>query len=64
VNRAQALVACQVCGVVTATLRILYVFVALDVGSHRPLSRSVFRFAAHTDERVNADIEGWIVGIA
>jgi transposase InsO family protein len=32
-NHAQALVACDFCVVVTATFRILYVFVALEVGS-------------------------------
>ena len=34
-NHAQALVACDFCVVVTATFRILYVFVALEVGSRR-----------------------------
>jgi putative transposase len=36
-NHAQALVACEFCVVVTATLRKLYVIVALDVGSRRLL---------------------------
>jgi putative transposase len=36
-NHAQALVACDFCVVVTATFRILYVFVALEVGSRRLL---------------------------
>lgn len=36
-NYAQALVACDFCVVVTATFRILYVFVALEVGSRRLL---------------------------
>jgi len=34
-NHAHALVACDFCVVVTATFRILYVFVALEVGSRR-----------------------------
>lgn len=34
-NHAQALVACDFCVLVTATFRILYVFVALEVGSRR-----------------------------
>ncbi len=34
-NHAQALVACDFCVAVTATFRILYVFVALEVGSRR-----------------------------
>jgi putative transposase len=34
-NHAQALVACDFCVVVTATFRMLYVFVALEVGSRR-----------------------------
>ena len=34
-NHAQALVACDFCVVVTATFRVLYVFVALEVGSRR-----------------------------
>lgn len=36
-NHAQALVACDFCVVVTARFRILYVFVALEVGSRRLL---------------------------
>jgi hypothetical protein len=36
-NHAQALVACDFCVVVTATFRVLYVFVALEVGSRRLL---------------------------
>ena len=36
-NHAQALVACDFCAVVTATFRIVYVFVALEVGSRRLL---------------------------
>jgi putative transposase len=36
-NHAQALVACDFCVVVTATFRLLYVFVALEVGSRRLL---------------------------
>ena len=34
-NHAQALVACDFCVTVTATFRVLYVFVALEVGSRR-----------------------------
>jgi putative transposase len=34
-NHAQALVACDFCVVVTASFRVLYVFVALEVGSRR-----------------------------
>jgi putative transposase len=40
-NHAQALVACDFCVVVTATFRILYVFVALEVGSRRLLHVNV-----------------------
>ena len=40
-NHAQALVACDFCVVVTATLRVLYVFVALEVGSRRLLHVNV-----------------------
>jgi putative transposase len=40
-NHAQALVACDFCGVVTATFRVLYVFVALEVGSRRLLHANV-----------------------
>lgn len=36
-NHAEALVACDFCVVVTATFRVLYVFVALEVGSRRLL---------------------------
>jgi putative transposase len=36
-NHAQALVACDFCVVVTATFRVLHVFVALEVGSRRLL---------------------------
>jgi transposase InsO family protein len=36
-NHAQAVVTCDFCVVVTATLRILYVFVALEIGSRRLL---------------------------
>jgi len=36
-NHAQALVACDFCVVVTATFRVLYVFVALEIGSRRLL---------------------------
>ena len=40
-NHAQALVACDFCVVVTATFRVLYVFVALEVGSRRLLHVNV-----------------------
>jgi putative transposase len=40
-NHAQALVACDFCVAVTATFRVLYVFVALDVGSRRLLHVNV-----------------------
>ncbi len=40
-NHAQALVACDFCVAVTATFRILYVFVALEVGSRRLLHVNV-----------------------
>jgi hypothetical protein len=36
-NHAQAVVACDFCVAVTATFRVLYVFVALEVGSRRLL---------------------------
>jgi transposase InsO family protein len=36
-NHAQAIVACDFCVVVTATFRVLYVFVALELGSRRLL---------------------------
>ncbi len=42
-NHALALVACDFCVVVTATFRILYVFVALEVGSRRLLHVNVTR---------------------
>jgi putative transposase len=40
-NHAQALVACDFCVVVTATFRVLYVFVALEIGSRRLLHLNV-----------------------
>jgi len=40
-NHAQALVACDFCVVVTAAFRVLYVFVALEVGSRRLLHINV-----------------------
>jgi transposase InsO family protein len=42
-NHAQALVACDFCVVVTATFHILYVFVALEIGSRRLLHINVTR---------------------
>ena len=36
-NHAVALVACDFCVVVTATCRVLYVFVAIEIGSRRLL---------------------------
>jgi hypothetical protein len=42
-THAQALVACDFCVVVTATFRVLYVFVALEVGSRRLLPTSTSR---------------------
>lgn len=42
-NHVQALVACDFCVAVTATFRILYVFVALEVGSRRLLHVNVTR---------------------
>lgn len=40
-NHAQALVACDFCVVVTATFRVLYVFVAIGIGSRRLLHLNV-----------------------
>jgi transposase InsO family protein len=40
-NHAQAIVACDFCVAVTATFRVLYVFVALEVGSRRLLHVNV-----------------------
>jgi hypothetical protein len=40
-NHAQAVVACNFCVAVTATFRVLYVFVAMEIGSRRLLHVNV-----------------------
>jgi hypothetical protein len=42
-NHAQAVVACDFCVAVTATFRVLYIFVALEVGSRRLVHSNVTR---------------------